>query len=111
MDDLKRRGIVSVPLLSEWQCHLDRNQEVAVTAGPALLQTLDSSVGSVIKVQKTVNLPLNGRYFNQLLELAPGTVASTRSARFWAAAIPIWLGGSATACRFLTVNGQNGGLT
>jgi hypothetical protein len=47
-------------------------------------------------------LPLNRRYLSQLLELAPGTVASTRSARFGAAAIPIWLGGNATACRFLT---------
>ena len=89
----RAKKVSDIQLVVDQQAQLDvalepgsLNQEVTVSAAPALLQTVDSSVGSVINVQQTVNLPLNGRYFSQLLELAPGTVASTRSARFWAPA-------------------------
>jgi hypothetical protein len=45
---------------------------VEVTGAPALLQTEQSSVGSVVDHQKIVEFPLNGRNFVQLGLLLPG---------------------------------------
>lgn len=47
---------------------------VEVTADTAQLQTSDSTLGGVISERMTVDLPLNGRMFTQLLQLEPGTV-------------------------------------
>lgn len=50
------------------------NQVVEVVADTPLLQTDESSIGSVIDVQKITQLPLNGRKFETLVQLLPGTV-------------------------------------
>ncbi len=44
----------------------------------AALQTVEASVGTVVNGQSVVNLPLNGRFFTQLLQLSPGTVPAIR---------------------------------
>ena len=41
----------------------------------ALLQTTESSVGFVVQSQQVTELPLNGRYFTQLLQLSPGATS------------------------------------
>ncbi len=53
-------------------------QVVSVTSDVAALQTVEASVGTVVNSQSVVSLPLNGRYFTQLLQLSPGTVPAIR---------------------------------
>ena len=50
---------------------------VQVRAEAALLQTEDSNVGTVIENAQVVELPLNGRNFNNLTRLTPGAVRGT----------------------------------
>jgi outer membrane receptor protein involved in Fe transport len=53
------------------------NQQVEVQAQGALLQTEESSVGTVVSNTQMVELPLNGRDFNALTKLTPGAVRGT----------------------------------
>jgi len=53
------------------------NERVEVSASAALLQTENSSVGTVIDSAKIVDLPLNGRNFIQLAQLIPGVQPGT----------------------------------
>src|SRR5207249_9133283 len=50
---------------------------IGVTAAAPLLETETSGRGSMIDRQKIVDLPLNGRDYNQLAALAAGVVPST----------------------------------
>ena len=50
---------------------------VEVIAGAALLETQTSARGSVIDQRKIVELPLNGRDYNQLALLSPGVLPGT----------------------------------
>jgi len=52
-------------------------QTVEVTAAATLMQTDRSDVGAVISSQSVVELPLNGRSFIQMAQLAPGTLPIT----------------------------------
>ncbi len=52
-------------------------EQVQVTAEAVLLQTDDSNVGTVIENAQVVELPLNGRNFNNLTRLTPGAVRGT----------------------------------
>jgi Carboxypeptidase regulatory-like domain/TonB dependent receptor-like, beta-barrel len=52
-------------------------ETVQVQAAPSLLQTQVSSRGSVIDERKILNLPLNGRDYNQLALLSPGVLPGT----------------------------------
>jgi hypothetical protein len=52
------------------------SQKLTVIAeGAGLLQATESSVGFVVQSQQVTDLPLNGRYFTQLLQLSPGANA------------------------------------
>ena len=55
------------------------SEQVQVQAETVLLQTAESNVGSVIENTQVVELPLNGRNFNQLVRLTPGAVRGTSS--------------------------------
>jgi hypothetical protein len=50
------------------------NETVEVSSSTSFLETTDASLGTVIPKQQVTDLPLNGRQFSQLLQLAPGTV-------------------------------------
>lgn len=52
-------------------------ERIQVQAEAPLLQTDESSVGTVIENQQVQELPLNGRNFNQLTSLVPGAVRGT----------------------------------
>ena len=56
------------------------NQEVTVTSEAALLQADEASVGFVVQSRQVTDLPLNGRYFTQLLELSPAPTSRVSSA-------------------------------
>ena len=49
-------------------------ETVQVSGSAPLLQTEDVSLGTVVETKQVNDLPLNGRQFSQLLELAPGVV-------------------------------------
>jgi Carboxypeptidase regulatory-like domain/TonB-dependent Receptor Plug Domain len=49
-----------------------RQENVVVQAGQQLLQTEDASLGEVVGPERTENLPLNGRKFDDLAILTPG---------------------------------------
>ncbi len=53
------------------------SESVEVVAATPLLDTLTSSRGSVIDQKKIVELPLNGRDYNQLALLSPGVLPGT----------------------------------
>jgi len=50
------------------------SESLEVTAQAPLVQTDDSSVGAVIDHTKVIELPLNGRQFESLVQLVPGAV-------------------------------------
>jgi len=49
------------------------SQSVEVAGAPQLVNTVDASVGHVVGVRETRELPLNGRNYLQLAALVPGT--------------------------------------
>jgi hypothetical protein len=51
-------------------------ETVEVTAAPPVMQTEEASVGHLIEEKRIVELPLNGRKFEQLQMLSPGSVNS-----------------------------------
>ncbi len=55
----------------------DVTQTVEIVAAAGLLETETSSRGSVIDQRKIVELPLNGRDYNQLALLSPGVLPTT----------------------------------
>ncbi|MBV9081527.1 MAG: TonB-dependent receptor [Acidobacteriaceae bacterium] len=88
-----------------------QKSEVTVkTANTELLQTVDASVGTVINSQSVVNLPLNGRYFTQLLELSPGTTPGIRNYGL-TNSNPQLLGHQRNGLPSFQVNGQSGAFT
>lgn len=76
-----RKGVVTGIVLAVNQvARVDVNlqvgpvaEEVTVKAGPVLLESDTSTFGQVIENKLVVDLPLNGRNFNDLLTLAPAT--------------------------------------
>ena len=71
-----RRGVV---LLVNQRATLDFvlkpgtvEQEMEVSAEAPLINSVDSTIGTVVDHQQAVNLPLNGRQFTRLILLAPG---------------------------------------
>ena len=61
----------------------ETRETVTVTGNASLIQTSDASVSTVIAREFIENMPLNGRSFNSLVELSPGTVmvATNESSR------------------------------
>src|SRR5579862_3639639 len=49
-------------------------EAITVEGGPALLNSEDGSVGTLVERDEIEHLPLNGRGLTSLLELSPGTV-------------------------------------
>jgi hypothetical protein len=86
------------------------SEQVLVTGSAPLLQAEEASVGTVIQSQQVRDLPLNGRYFTQLLQLVPGTVQSQRTPGF-ASTDPSKAGVQRNGMPVFDVNGQNGGYT
>ncbi len=68
-----------IQLALSQQVHLDvamsltgTTETVDVTAGQQLLQSENATLGTTVDTNRTVNLPLNGRKFNDLAVLTPG---------------------------------------
>jgi hypothetical protein len=80
------------------------NENVSVEATPPVLNTENASTGQVIGVQAVNELPLNGRDFQQLQLLTPGTVSATNYQSTEGLA-----GGASTLATNQTMNIANGG--
>jgi outer membrane receptor protein involved in Fe transport len=72
-----------IQLALSQQIHLDvalslgsTQQTVEVTASTALLQTENATLGTTVDTNRTLNLPLNGRKFNDLAVLTPGVTVT-----------------------------------
>ncbi len=66
---------VNVDTVTRNDAHLttgDVNESVTVTSDQVQVQTQDASVGSIVDGTQVKELPLNGRSFVQLTQLAPG---------------------------------------
>ncbi len=53
--------------------------QITVDAAPPVVQTTSSDLGEVISSQQAAKLPLNGRFFEQLVTIVPGAVAAGNS--------------------------------
>jgi hypothetical protein len=86
-------------------------QEVTVTGGATpLLDTVDASVGTVVQSQQVRDLPLNGRYFTQLLELSAGSVRATHTSTYGSLngnANPVTAGSQRNGMPAFDINGQD----
>ncbi|MGH9198968.1 MAG: carboxypeptidase regulatory-like domain-containing protein, partial [Acidimicrobiia bacterium] len=51
-------------------------ETVTVTAAPVQVNTVTSAIGHIIDNKRIVDLPLNGRSFDQLISLVPGAIDS-----------------------------------
>lgn len=78
------------------------NQSVTVTGATAQLETETAGLGTVVEPKEIDDLPLNGRQFIQLLQLAPGTVPVSVSQT----AVPTLGSGGSNVTP--TINGQTG---
>ncbi len=114
----ERRTITGVTLEVDQAARIDVDlkvgeitQSVDVTGeNAALLQTESSSVGAVISSQQVVDLPLNGRYFTQLMVLSPGTIPATTNPLF-SGTNPVTSGDQRNGVPAFNVAGQSGGFT
>jgi hypothetical protein len=114
---LTSKDTVGIQLLVDQNARIDvemsvatAQQEVTVSGSQQTLQTEDSSVGTVVDSHAVSNLPLNGRYFTQLLQIVPGAVSSENTARY-NNADPQLAGRQRNGMPVFDVNGQSGGYT
>ncbi|HEU0142889.1 MAG TPA: carboxypeptidase-like regulatory domain-containing protein, partial [Bryobacteraceae bacterium] len=80
----------------------DISTHISVSAEAPVLQTNDAIVGQVINGQQTVELPLNGRQFSQLILLSPGAAPRGGGQQ---AGFTVQLGGGGISP---AINGQSG---
>ena len=57
----------------------EQSQTVTVTSEIPAINTTDATLGGTVSNQSIVELPLNGRNFERLLDLRPGTVTAVGS--------------------------------
>jgi hypothetical protein len=118
-DGFQPKIVPDVKLNVDQQASLDfalavgsQKQEVTVTSESVpLMQTVDASVGDVVQSQQVQDLPLNGRYFTQLLELSPGAVASINSNNYAHPSDPSEAGHQRNGMPAFDINGQSGAAT
>jgi hypothetical protein len=77
-------------------------QTLSVTGEAPVLEATDARIGQVINAEQTVDLPLNGRQFSQLILLSPGAAPKGGSQQ---AGFTVQLGGGGISP---AVNGQTG---
>ncbi len=87
------------------------NEEVTVTTAPAALQTEDASVGAVVQSQTVQDMPLNGRYYTQLLQLVPGAALSVRNPNYGSTSAPELNGKERNGTPAFAVDGGSGSFT
>lgn len=80
------------------------NESIQVQAAPPLLNTENASTGQVIEAKRVTELPLNGRDFQQLQLLTPGTVSTVNYQSSQGLA-----GGASSLTTNETMNIANGG--
>src|SRR5579862_664626 len=86
-------------------------QQVSVTEIPPLLQTEEASVGAVVQSQTVQDLPLNGRYYTQLLQLVPGAALSVRNPNYGNTSSPELNGKERNGTPAFSINGAGGSYT
>lgn len=85
------------------QLKIGQISESVIVDGASLIQTESAGVGTVVDRQFLENLPLNGRSFNTLIELAPGTVLTKTAGEFS-------VNGQRTNANYYTVDGASANI-
>src|SRR5260370_1822123 len=79
------KQVDSLGLIVNVQDHIEQNfrlevgsiaESVTVEAAAAMINTTDASVSTVVDRQFSENLPMNGRSFQSLIQLTPGSVVT-----------------------------------
>jgi len=86
-------------------------QKVDVTSAAPILQTEEASVGAVVESQTVQDMPLNGRYYTQLLQLVPGASLSVRNPNYGSSSAPELNGKERNGTPAYSVNGSGGSYT
>jgi len=125
---IQKQGFKQVDLLGlivNVQDHIEQNfrlevgsvtESVTVEAGASMINTTDASVSTVVDQTYVKNMPLNGRSFQDLILLTPGTV--TQTPQISQTNIPSGLGqtgefsvnGQRTESNYYTVDGVSANL-
>jgi len=65
-----------------------REELIAVTATPLLIDRTDSSIRQVTDTRTIEAIPLNGRNYLDLIQLSPGVIVNTQTRSDWANGAP-----------------------
>jgi Carboxypeptidase regulatory-like domain len=81
------------------------SETVTVESGSSLLNTSDASVSTVIDSKFVQNMPLNGRSFQDLISMTPGTVTQSPQAGVGSGFGDFSVNGQRTESNYYTVDG------
>lgn len=89
------------------------SQTVTVNAGGLQINTTDGSVSTVIERQFVANIPLNGRSFQDLIQLTPGVVTQSPQASYATTGNrgDFSINGQRTESNYYMVDGVSGNVT
>jgi len=86
------------------------SETVTVESGSSLLNTTDASVSTVIDRKFVQNIPLNGRSFQDLISMTPGTVTQSPQAGVGSGFGDFSINGQRTESNYYTVDGVSANI-
>ena len=86
------------------------SETVTVDSGSSLLNTIDASVSTVIDRKFVQNIPLNGRSFQDLISMTPGTVTQSPQAGVGSGFGDFSVNGQRTESNYYTVDGVSANI-
>jgi len=86
------------------------SESVTVDAGTSLINTTDASVSTVVDQKFVANVPLNGRSFQDLISVTPGTVTQSPQAGVGSGFGDFSVNGQRTESNYYTVDGVSANI-